>query len=527
MKTTTHITERLIPFIILLLILPSLGGLLGCYAQAPDIEWAKTYGGSAYEYARSIEQTADGGYIVAGHSNSTNSDINGQHVNSDMWVVKLHANGDLDWQNSLGGSNIDVAYSIQQTNDGGYIVAGSSSSTDGDVTGNHGGRDMWVVKLFANGNLDWQKSLGGSNTDIAESIRQTNDGGYIVAGSSYSNNGDVSGNHGGRDMWVVKLDTNGNLEWQKSLGGSGEDAARSIEQTADGGYIVVGRTTSNNGDVTVHYGSYDVWLVKLFANGNLDWQKSLGGSLYDDAWAIEQTADGGYIVAGQSDSIDGDVSGNIGSSDMWVIKLDANGEIDWEKSLGGGGLDFAHSIDQTTDGGYIVAGYTNSTNGDVTVFYGGYDMWVVKLQANGDLEWQKSLGGSNNDVAFSIRQTIEGSYIVAGFTDSTDGDVIGNQGGDDMWVVKLHPDSLSVEDVLVNQISIYPNPASDFIYIQTVDTIENIQVFDILGKQISISQPISEINSTKKLNLEQVRSGVYVIAITTNIQTYMFKIMKK
>lgn len=183
-------------------------------------------------------------------------------------MVKLNATGNVEWQKTLGGSDyFDLAHSIQQTSDGGYIVAGESSSNDGDVTGNHGLRDFWIIKLNTTGDIEWQKCFGGSNDDEARSIQQTTDGGYIVAGNSLSDDGDVTENHGGRDFWVVKLDSTGNIEWQKSYGGSNDDGAHFIRQTEDGGYIIAGNSESNDGDVTGNHGEGDFWIVKLVGDG--------------------------------------------------------------------------------------------------------------------------------------------------------------------------------------------------------------------------------------------------------------------
>ena len=250
------------------------------------------------------------------------------------------------WQKSLGGSDNDVASSIQQTSDGGFIVAGWSRSNDGDVSGWHEGYegcdggyttyDYWVVKLNSAGNIEWQKCLGGGGDDVASSIQQTSDGGFIVAGYTDSTDGDVSGHHGvewNYDYWVVKLNSAGEIVWQRSLGGSSGDYASSIQRTTDGGFIVAGVSYSNDGDVNGHHpgGHYDsdsiwyeypdYWVVKLNSAGNIEWQTSLGGSIDDYAFSIQQTADGGFIVAGESKSNDGDVSGNHCDSDYWVVKL--------------------------------------------------------------------------------------------------------------------------------------------------------------------------------------------------------------
>ncbi|MDR0647870.1 MAG: InlB B-repeat-containing protein [Synergistaceae bacterium] len=443
-----HFFKPLLRFFAFIVIITAILALPWADADAavspPGIQWQRSLGGSSYEVARSIQQTSDGGYVVAGISQSNDGDISGNHGSYDCWVAKLDAGGNIVWQKSLGGSNSDAAYAIQQTSDGGYIVAGISQSNDGDVSGNHGSNDYWVVKLDAGGNIVWQKSLGGSNGDIAYSIQQTSDGGYIVAGMSFSNNGDITGHHGIRDCWVVKLDTGGTIEWEKSLGGSGYDDAHSIQQTSDGGYIVAGISDSNDGDVTGNHGNWDYWIVKLNAGGTIVWQKSLGGSGNDLAYAIDQTGDGGYVIAGQSESTDGDVSGNHGDMDYWVVRLDASGNIQWQKSLGGSDNDQAHSIRQTSDGGYIVAGYSQSTDGDVSGNHGDTDYWVVKLDASGNTQWQKSLGGSDSEMTQSIQQTGDGGYIVAGSSNSIDGDVIGNHGDHDYWIVKLYSDTHTV-----------------------------------------------------------------------------------
>jgi len=402
---------------------------------------AKCLGGSYPEEAHSIQQTIDGGYIVAGYTRSNDGDVSGSHGRRDSWIVKLNEKGELEWQKCLGGSDDDWAYSIQQTKDGGYIIASWTKSNDGNVSGNHGGWDYWIVKLNEKGELEWQKCLGGSDDDMAYSIQQTSDGGYIVAGRTESNDGDVSGNHGGWDYWIVKLNEKGELEWQKCLGGSDDDMALSIQQTSDRGYIVAGETKSNDGDVSGFHGGYgggDSWIVKLNEKGELQWQKCLGGSIGEIAHSIQQTSDEGYIVAGETWSHDGDVSGCHSAGDYWwIVKLNNKGELEWQKCLGGLHFDVAQSIQQTSDEGYIVAGYTQSNDGDISGNHGSWDYWIVKLNYNGELEWQKCLGGSDEDKAHCIQQTSDGGYIVAGFTESNDGDVSGNHGYADYWIVKL------------------------------------------------------------------------------------------
>ena len=430
----------LVTTIALLLVLTGCPKVVNYAPKLILTEFSKCLGGSSDDYAASMQQTSDSGYIVAGYTRSTDGDVTGNHGDYDFWIVKLTEDGTITWQKCLGSSAVDCAYSVQQTSDNGYIVAGSTRSTDGDVTGNHGNYDFWIVKLTEDGIIDWQKCLGGSAVDCAYSVQQTSDNGYIVAGSTHSTDGDVTGNHGDGDCWMVKLTEDGTIAWQKSLGGTGYDYAASVRQTSDGGYIVAGYTESTDGDVTGNHGSNDYWIVKLDNTGNITWQKSLGGSAEDFARSVEQTSDGGYIVAGSTHSTDGDVTENHGSNDCWIVKLDNTGNIDWQKCLGGTGYDWASSMQQTSDGGYVVAGYTVSTDGDVTENHGNSDYWIVKLDNARNIDWQKSLGGTSYDYADSVWLASNGGYVVAGRTQSTDGDVTGNHGNTDYWIVKLKED---------------------------------------------------------------------------------------
>jgi hypothetical protein len=428
-----------ITFITVLLALILFNGVNNkSHAQAPAIEWQKCLGGTADDFANSIQQTSDGGFIVAGETRSNDGDVSGNHGKSDAWVVKLNSLGDILWKKCLGGTGNDYARSIQQISDGGFILTGYTNSNNGDVSGNNGYYDAWVVKLNSSGDILWQKCLGGTYDDYARSIQQTSDTGFILAGYTFSNDGDVSGNHGFSDAWVVKLNSSGDIIWQKCFGGTNEDYAYSIQQTSDSGFIVAGYTFSNDGDVSGYHGYFDYWVVKLNSSGDIEWQKCLGGTYYDYAYSIQQTSDGGFIVAGETRSNDGDVSGNHGKSDDWVVKLNSSGDIEWQKCLGGTYYDYARSIQQISDGGFIVAGETGSNDGDVSGNNGYYDAWVVKLNSSGDILWQKCLGGTIDDRAYSIQQTSDGGFIVAGFTVSNDGDVSGNHGASDAWVVKLN-----------------------------------------------------------------------------------------
>lgn len=406
---------------------------------APEIEWQKCLGGSESDLANSIVLTVDGGFAVAGSSTSSDGDIQGNHGMWDYLVMKLDALGNIEGEICLGGSEYDYGVFAQQTSDGGFIVAGESESNNGNVSGNHGGSDYWILKQAASGGIQWQKSLGGSDDEKAYWIQQTTDGGFVVAGSTYSSDGDVSVNQGSADCWIVKLTSSGDIAWEKSFGGSSQDGAISIQQTIDGGFAVAAYTYSSDGDVSGNHGEKDYWIVKLNGSGDIEWQKCLGGSNNDSPRSFQQTNDGGFVVAGSSESNDGDVSGNHGDEDYWIVKLDASGNIEWQKSLGGSDEDAGRWIQQTSDGGFVVAGYTESNDGDVSGNHGYRDCWIVKLDAEGSLERQKCLGGSAADYANAIQETTDGGFVVAGNTYSDDGDVSGNHGNADCWIVKLFP----------------------------------------------------------------------------------------
>ncbi|RKE77771.1 T9SS type A sorting domain-containing protein [Chryseobacterium sp. AG363] len=486
--------------------------------SAPSIEWQKALGGTHGESANAVQQTSDGGYIVAGNSMSNDGDVTGNHGGGDYWIVKLNPAGGIQWQKTLGGSNVDDAQSIRQTTDGGYIIAGSSNSGDGDISGNHGNYDYWIVKLDSNGNMQWQKSLGGSSMDMAQSIQQTSEGGYIVAGSSSSNDGDVSGNHGGGDYWIVKLDINGNIQWQKSLGGSSSEQVNSVQQTFDGGYIIAGTTVSTDGDITVSYGNNDFWVVKLDSGGNMQWQKTLGNIGDNIGYYAQQTFDGGYIAVGTSFN-----SSNLesGLPDYWVIKLSNNGTIEWDKYFGGSFHDNAITIRQTPEWDYIVAGWTASNNGQVTNHHGNLDYWIIKLDSSGNLKWEKTLGGPDFDYLTALELTADNGYIVSGSTGSTSGDVTGHHGMIDAWIVKLSPEQLGIpENQQRHKPNLYPNPAKDFFYLDHLPRESTISITDMSGRKL-FSQKYNE--EKIKISTSAFMEGLYMVQVKNREEIILTK----
>jgi len=494
--------------------------------NTPVIQWQKSFGGTMNESFYSIKQTTDGGFIAAGRTNSIDGDINGFNIggsssyyNPDWWIVKLNSTGSIQWQKCLGGSGSDQAWSVEQTTDGGYIATGETSSNDSNVSGNHGAYDVWVVKLNTTGNILWQKCYGGLAEDYGSSIDQTKDGGYIIAAFTASNDSLVKGNNGMYDYFIIKIDSVGNTQWQKCLGGSSIDFARSIQQTFDTGYIILGHTLSNDSNVSGNHGNWDFWAVKLNSIGNIQWQKCLGGSMLDQVGSIQQTKDGGYIVVGSTSSNDSNVTGNNGGVfDCWIVKLSSGGSIQWQKCLGGSGDDDGFSIQQTTDSGYVVAGITNSNDSNVFGNNGSYDCWIVKLNSTGNIQWQKCLGGSGNDEAYSIRQTSDGGYIVAGTTNSNDSNVSGNHGGYDCWVVKLSAVTTGISEIDNNFFSaIYPNPNDgNFIIENTFKQNLNVNftLINVLGKHVwSNTYEMHSGKNSTTVNTNFLPTGMYFLHI--------------
>jgi hypothetical protein len=418
-----------------------------------EIELQNTIGGSGNDGLKSIQQTFDGGYILGGYSNSN---VSGDKTETciggnDYWIVKIDSLWNIQWQNTIGGDASDVLSGVKQTADGGYILGGySNSGISGDKTeaivGTFGYGDFWIVKTDSIGNIQWQNTIGGNSIEILNAIQQTNDGGFIFGGRSDSN---ISGDKtespfGFSDYWIVKTDSIGNIQWQRTIGGSSYDVLQSIEQTNDGGYILGGSSSSGiSGNKTVNGdGFYDYWIIKVDSIGTIQWQNSIGGSSNDNLYSLKQTTDGGYILGGESNSIiSGDKTENsFISSDYWIVKLNQFGIIQWQNTIGGSDWDVLNSIHQTIDEGYILGGYSfSSISGDKTEnSLGDYDYWIVKIDTFGNIQWQNTIGGGGYDMLTYIQQTNNGGFILGGTSLSNiSSDKIENCSFSDFWIIQL------------------------------------------------------------------------------------------
>lgn len=462
---------------------------------------------------RDVRATLDGGFILAGISTSSDGDVPANQGLYDAWVVKLDPLGGIVWQRSYGGSDYDGAHAVVPTGDGGYVVAGYTSSNDGDVTGHHGGGDGWVLKLDGDGLLVWQTTLGGTEVEDLSDLEETSDGGFIVVGQSESDDGDVIGGHGLADVWLVKLDVDGALQWQKTLGGGGTDQGYAVRALPGGGYLLAGVTGSSDGDVTGLDGFWDGWVVETDATGEVVRERTLGGSSSDGALALCLTADGGSIVVGRTSSNDGDVSGNHGGQDAWAVKLDAIGGIEWQRALGGSLTEEATAVAQVDDG-YVVSAMAYSNDGDVTNMHGAFDAWVVKLDGTGDLVWQKAMGGNVGERANTLLPLSDGRLLVAGYAGSNNGDLTWNHGSQDGWLVMLDDYALptAVAEPTSTDLSVQPNPASDRLNVRApnVPVGSSVELLDALGRSMLSARMTS---APLTLDVDALPRGVYTLRI--------------
>ncbi len=344
--------------------------------QAPEVEWEKTFGGNDNEIGNSVQLSSDaGGYIITGSTSST--------ANKDVYLIKTDSKGEMFWENTFGDTSSDSGNCVQETKGYCYIITGSTRSAAGDS-------DVYLIKTDS-GSPKWAITFGGTGYDEGHFVQQTKDEGYIIAGTT------TSFGAGGMDIYLVKTDSTGSKQWEKKFGGTGNEVGYSVQQTIDGGYIITGYTKSSGA------GGMDTYLVKTDSTGNKQWEKTFGGSGDDLGTTVKETNDGGYIITG------------IINNDACLIKIDADGSKQWEKTFGEAEYDIGTAVQQTKDGGYIVAGYRGKTD------YSSLDGYIVKTDADGNKQWEKTVDKSATDYLSSIQQTKDGGYIIAGSIQASNG----------------------------------------------------------------------------------------------------------
>ena len=411
-----------------------------------DVVLIKTFGGSKNDVAEAVHATSDGGFVVLGHTQSRDGDITGKSDDSyDYWLLKFDSEAALEWNKTYGGTGDDRGHDIIQTSDGGFALLGYSDSTDGDLNANQGLRDFWVIKTDPLGNISWQKSFGFSGIDEGTKILETSDNHLLLSGildvSASGGQGDFgrfSTRHAGGDYWSIKIAPSGDLIWSKYYGGSFTDSPRGILENNRNQLIVVGGSDSNDVDITNNKGSYDFWVVKTNFEGAIIWEKSYGGSEIDEARGIVQSEDGSYVIVGDTRSNDQDISSNNGAADLWMIKIDENGHLLWNRSFGGSSFDVPRSIAKTFNNDYIVSGSSRSSDGDVSKNQGLNDAWIVKISNEGQLIWETSVGGSEIDFCYDAVELNDGSLIAVGESASSDGDILQNKGFADALIIKMN-----------------------------------------------------------------------------------------
>ena len=485
------------------------GAMSAAIAQGPILVWEENLGGTSSDVATSVSKTPDGGSIVAGYTYSTNGDVIGHISGADVWVTKLSESGTVEWKRIYGGSGDDFAYSIIRDTDGNYVFAGTSNSSNGDIAANLGAFDMWIVKLDASGNVLFSKTLGGSDDDAAFSLVQTSDKGYAMAGETKSDIIAGIANKGGYDAYIAKVNNAGTTVFQRLIGGSDDESMKSIAQTSKGDLYAAGETESNNFDVSGNKGGYDFFVTRLQKTGNLVWAKTYGGTTNDNAHSIVAVGKS-VVIAGETESNNGDVPANNGSDDFWVLKLNATGTIAFSKVFGGETSDIARSIINTSTG-LVVVGETESASGDVGENYGNDDYWFVKLNNSGTLQYEQVYGGAITDIAYDVAQLQDGNFILVGASQSENVDVTENNGNDDFWVVKLdNPDAkLATTATEAIGLQAYPNPTVNNIVLTSVVEMNNITITDMTGKVVFDLQ----LNNTMaNINMSELANGIYFVS---------------
>lgn len=507
------------------------------HAQDPFIEWDNTVGGTGLDGMFSCTEGANGGYLLAGYSYSN---ISGDKTEDDIgqgdcWFIKLNADGVVEWDETIGGTGSDTALVVRGTSDGGFVVAAwSNSDISADKTeDSFASSDFWIFKIDGLGAIEWQNTIGGTSNDQPWSIEETTDGGYIVGGFSSS---DISGDKiedsiGEEDYWVLKLDALGVIEWQNTIGGTARDELRFAVQTMDGGYFIGGESRSPiSGDKTEEgVGcdpgvpcTIDYWVLKLDENGVIDWQNTIGGEDQDNLADGIQTADGGFLLSGHSNS---DATGDKtedqigGVFDLWIVKLDAVGEVLWDNTIGGTGSEDLGlsdtSISQTTDGGFLLGGFSDSNiSGDKTENgIGGGDLWILKLNNLGIIEWQNTIGGNTSDFFTTAFQTSDGGFLIGSSSYSgISGDKTENPiGGQDYWVVK-HAALLGVlENDSLSNFSILPNPVNSRLQINyQFESLDQLTIYSNTG---SIVEQLKGVMANQPIDVSRLSAGLYYVQV--------------
>lgn len=516
-------------------------------AVSQKVSWEKTYGGLHADYLFDIQPTPDYGFILAG---SSVSDVGGSKSESkvgvlDFWLWKMSETGKLEWQRSFGGDGIDMLNSLVITSDGGMLLGGTSNSQKGyDKTQNSfGGNDFWVLRLDPFGNILWQNTYGGKGEDKLAKVIQTRDGGFLIGGSSSSNrifdatkqevveNAKSENSRGNLDYWVIKVNSAGEMEWQRTLGGRFADILKTVVETPDGGYLLGGISNSpQSGDKTEkNLGEFDYWIVKLDQTGKTEWQRTIGGEGDDRLVDIIITESKKILIAGYSNSgisYNKEVSNRGTSTDIWVIMLNEDGLQEWQKTYNVDSYTLLTGVTKTSDQAFMLGGYSQKSLLDKrkkgTV---GSDYFAIKIDSLGEQRWKRELGSSSRDVLSRIVETRDGGYILAGTSNGkiSKSKQSSNIGMEDFWIVKLGDDDKDKKPK--RMIEAYPNPTNNVTNVLVGFDFDygTATMYDIAGRQL---QHFEITSRTVPVSLQGLPIGVYLITIKTNKGSETVKILK-
>jgi len=501
-------------------------------AQNFEINWQQCFGGSEIDISRDIINKYND-YLIVGFTGSNDGDVSYNHGDNDVWLIKTDNTGTLIWEKSYGGSKDDGGYRIFRSDSNSYYILGASCSSDGDISNDPypDDDDYWILKIDSTGNILWEKILGGNMHDQMWTGTTTNDGGVLAYGWTGSEDGDVSVYYGAYDAWMVKLNSDGEKEWDFSIGTSGMDVGQAIIQTSDGGYLAGSSSMlEEGGNLTCVPHSYkpEAILVKLDSLRNIEWNRCYGGSEDDGITGLLEIEDA-YVFIGHTLSNDGDVSGHHGitgeTGDIWVVKIDFYGNIIWQKCLGGSRFEDGSKILRTEDSGYLIIGITQSNDGDVvgnhTLSEHDHDIWVVKLSGEGDLLWQQCIGGIGNEkLDFGVYKKNDNNYVIAGQTDygpSFDVECTPHAGVmnyPDFWVFEIQDTTTNIINKITKEkvINVYPNPAKDYVSFEIPPSIhpngvKNIILINNVLGQVIAKLPIK--NEKTLWDTRNIKPGIY------------------
>lgn len=527
----------------LTLLLSALALVFFSNAQTFQISDQYVFGGDSFDNIRDAVKL-ENNTILAGDSYSgatgDKSDPNfgtGSLNSADLWIIAMGNNGGIDWQKSIGGNDEDILLKMIKTLDESLLIgAYSKSPVSGNKTAaNKGGFDFWIIKMDTLGNEIWQKSFGGTGDDFLSDVIELSDGSVVLVGSSDSPiSGDKSEDSNGQfDYWVIKIDQNGNVLWEKTIGGDAIDYAETVTIDMNENIIVSGRSASSlSGDKTEEsYGSFDLWILKLDANGVVLWDKALGGAAGEMSSDIFISNDNIFITASSTSGISGTKSEDSrGSFDFWITKLSLNGDVLMDKTLGGNSTDILTASKLMPSGDLIIAGFSESiVSGEVQIpsHNNSQDFWILVVDTSDlNIKSQYKFGGDSDDSPFGIMETENNSLLIFGTSNSdVSGDkTLPSKGQSDFWLLELSTD-LSTSNIIKEEIlSIYPNPTTNTFKILNLPEGESfdLKVVDMMGKSV-LQSKVSSVNSTVDVN--SLSSGMYTLQMFDEKKSYTSKLI--